>query len=111
MRTAASQVIWLRHDAPTKPAPGAPCNGCGVCCAAEPCPVAMLRFWRRRGPCPALQWSETGARYHCGLLANPAGFFPWLPRRSHAFAQRLLRRWIAAGIGCDSDAELRIDQP
>ena len=33
------QIVHLHRDAPPKPAPGAPCNGCGVCCAAETCPA------------------------------------------------------------------------
>lgn len=27
--------------APEKPEEGAPCNGCGFCCAAEPCGLAV----------------------------------------------------------------------
>ena len=46
------QTIHLYRDAPPKPAVGAPCNGCGVCCAAAPCPASLLIFSRRREPCP-----------------------------------------------------------
>jgi len=89
MRT---DIIHLHTAAPAKPAPGAPCNGCGVCCALETCPAARLRFLRAAGPCPALEWSAGERRYHCGLLVQPR--LRWL--------RPLLRRWIAAGQGCDA---------
>ena len=81
-----AQTIRLHRDAPTKPALAAPCNGCGVCCAAE--------------PCPALEWHDD--RYRCGLLARPRHYLPWLPARWNDLARRLLGRWLAAGKGCDS---------
>ena len=100
--TMTDQTIHLHRNAPRKPAADAPCNGCGVCCAAEPCPVGSLRFLRRRGPCPALEWH--GDLYRCGLLARPRHYLQWLPRRWEGTAHRLLRRWIASGLGCDSSA-------
>jgi len=36
------EVILIHPEAPAKPPLGAPCNGCGVCCLAEPCPVGVL---------------------------------------------------------------------
>lgn len=90
----------LRADAPPKPAVGAPCNGCGLCCAAETCPVGMLRFLRRTGPCPALEWS--GDRYRCAFVAGTRRLLP-LPR---AWTVRAAARWIAAGSGCDCRAEI-----
>lgn len=85
------RVILLQPEAPAKPAPGDACNGCGVCCAAEPCPVGVLATGRRRGACRLLRWDATAARYRCGALAGPR------------WSRPLLRRWIAAGIGCDSE--------
>ena len=76
------------------PAPGAPCNGCGVCCLAEPCPVGIVLSRRLRGPCEALRWED--GRYRCGALT----------RARHPLVRRLLARWIAAGIGCDAALEL-----
>lgn len=90
------QIILLQPAAPAKPPPGAACNGCGACCATEPCPVGMLRSLRRRGACRQLRWDEASSRYHCGLMADGA------PR----WLRRLAARWIAAGIGCDADLEL-----
>jgi hypothetical protein len=99
------QTLVLHREAPAKPPPGAPCNGCGVCCAAAPCPAALLIFRSRQGPCPALEWQTqpAPARYRCGLLASPQRRLRWLPA---ALARRLFARWIAAGRGCDSDAEI-----
>lgn len=99
------RIIELRADAPAKPAVGQPCNGCGVCCALETCPLAMLRFLRRRGPCPALEWSETETRYACGLLNHPERYLA-LPDGAHRLARRFFARTIAAGKGCDCNAEM-----
>ena len=100
---AAEHFIAIRRAAPAKPATGAPCNGCGICCAAEPCPVSRYLLGHRAGACPALQWHEPQHRYVCGMVAAPAGFMRWLPESLQAPFRRLIRRWIAAGIGCDSD--------
>ena len=98
------RTIHLHRQAPPKPPLAAPCNGCGVCCAAETCPAGRLRFLRRHGPCPALEWQ--GNLYRCGLLARPRHYLPWLPSRWDASARRLLARWIAAGRGCDSSVSV-----
>lgn len=99
-----TQTIHVHRDAPAKPSPGAPCNGCGICCLAETCPAGRMLFRRRHGPCPAQGWD--GQRYRCGLLDNPGAYFPCLPERAEGGVRKLLSRWIAAGIGCDSDAEV-----
>ena len=96
------RVILLQPEAPPKPASGQPCNGCGVCCAAEPCPLGMWISRRRHGACAALLWNDAEQRYHCGAVAEPQRFLGWLPP---ALARRLALRWIAASRGCDSDLE------
>ncbi|MFN4148582.1 MAG: hypothetical protein ACK4E4_03430 [Rhodocyclaceae bacterium] len=93
-------AIRLHAAAPQKPAFGAPCNGCGVCCALTPCPLSRLSLRHRDGSCPALTWQ--GERYVCGLVVAPQGFIRWLPRR-------LRLRWIGVGWGCDCDAEIASD--
>lgn len=102
----APGLIEIHPAAPPKPAQGAPCNGCGVCCAALPCPVSRLLLDHRRGGCPALQWDGPEQRYRCGMVLAPAQYVSWLPRRWNAFAGRRFARWIAAGRGCDSDIEI-----
>jgi hypothetical protein len=87
------RTIRIEPAAPPKPAPGAACNGCGVCCLAEPCPVGIVVSRRRSGACAALRWD--GQRYTCGVLTDARGW-----------RARWLSRWIAAGRGCDSTTEV-----
>lgn len=98
----AYRVIHLHLEAPPKPPEGAACNGCGLCCAAEPCPLGVLVSRRRVGACSALQWSDGDGRYFCGLVSAPASVLPWLPRRAAPLVSRLAKRWIASAIGCDA---------
>ncbi|MEY4561302.1 MAG: hypothetical protein RLZZ618_579 [Pseudomonadota bacterium] len=98
---ASQQVIHIHPAAPDKPEVGAPCNGCGVCCLAEPCPVGVLVSRRRHGACAALMWDEQQARYLCGVVSSPHRFVA--PRWLAALAGRFAPRWIAAGAGCDCD--------
>ena len=102
-------VILLRSEAPAKPPVGQACNGCGVCCAAEPCPLGMLLSRRRSGACVALRWTEADRRYHCDVVAAPRRWLrvlAWLPE---AASRRLALRWIGAGRGCD--ASLQAERP
>nr|WP_101047214.1 hypothetical protein [Macromonas nakdongensis] len=99
------QIIHIQPAAPPKPALGAPCNGCGLCCLAEPCPLGMLLSRRRRGACVALRWSAPQGRYLCGAMADPAdvlGRWGWWPP-----VRWWVRRAISAGRGCD--AALQVD--
>lgn len=100
------QTVRLHRSAPAKPSEGAPCNGCGVCCALETCPAARLRFWQKQGPCPALEWSAEQNCYRCGLLLRPGHYFAWLPQAGESLASRLFARWISAAQGCDCNAEV-----
>lgn len=110
--TESYQTIWLHQNSPIKPAAGAPCNGCGVCCAITPCPLARVRFARFWRPlpkvvkCPALSWSDEGSRYECGLLTKPKQYWRWVPSKLHLRWQLLVSRWIATGIGCDCTSEI-----
>ena len=90
-RRDVTQTIRIHAAAPEKPVWGAACNGCGVCCLAETCPVGMVISGRRQGACRALRWDAKGASYRCGLMAVAA-------------LRHVVKRWIAAGHGCDSDA-------
>lgn len=97
----ATHIITIRADAPPKPAEGEACNGCGICCSAERCPVAWLFLPLRGGPCPALEWNAKAGRYRCGMVDNPARHVRWLPRRWNPRASQWFARRIAAGHGCD----------
>ena len=102
-QSPAPRRIYLHVEAPAKPAEGGACNGCGVCCAAAPCPLGAVLSRRLRGPCAALEWVDDTRQYRCGALANPGRWLPALPRR---WARALVLRWIAAGRGCDSTLEV-----
>jgi len=92
-------LIQIHPAAPAKPAFGAPCNGCGVCCLTQLCPLGMLRYRRARGPCPALRWENDRQRYACGMLAGAR----------HRLTRWWVRRMIAAGQGCDCSAVVEPD--
>lgn len=99
------RLIYIQPGAAAKPPMGAPCNGCGLCCLAEPCPLGVLLSRSRKGACKALRWEEETKQYRCGALAavSPqAGSVPGLVAR---WRVRLVRRWIAAGDGCDCALE------
>jgi hypothetical protein len=98
------QLIHIHPEAPTKPALGASCNGCGVCCLAEPCPVGMIISRKRRGACDVLVWSGAEGRYCCGLML-PGAVGGWRGVVSAVWL-RWVRRMIAAGSGCDASLEL-----
>jgi len=99
---ADEKLIWLHHQAPDKPAMGQPCNGCGVCCATEPCPVAIAFLWQRHGRCRALEWDDGLRHYRCGMLRRPEYYVRSLPRFLHHTMRRWVRRWIAADTACDA---------
>ncbi|EEF22670.1 conserved hypothetical protein [Ricinus communis] len=101
-----TQVITIHAQAPAKPALGETCNGCGVCCAAEPCPVSLALLWPHRAPCRALIWSDPAQRYLCGMVSEPARFLRWLPAGMNDIASRIFKRWIAADTACDADVAL-----
>jgi len=107
------QIIHIHALAPTKPAFGAPCNGCGVCCLVAPCPLGMVLSRKRSGTCHALRWGDGPALYRCGAVSDMhATLEKALPRSLRRlapllapFLRRLALRWIAAGKGCDSTLE------
>lgn len=107
------QIIHIEPLAPSKPLVGAPCNGCGVCCLAEPCPLGMVLSRRRVGACLALRWSATAQQYRCGAISATGEvlneslpkMLRWMAPCLTRLVARLARRWISAGVGCDSSLE------
>jgi hypothetical protein len=99
-------VIHLHIEAPPKPPLGEACNGCGVCCAWQPCPLGVLVTGRRHGACAALRWHDAEHRYRCTMVDAPEAAWPRLPVALRGPLKRLARRWIAAGAGCDSSLEI-----
>ena len=101
------QVIHVHPAAPAKPELGSPCNGCGLCCLAEPCPLGQVISRKRSGACDALRWDEASSVYRCGVLSDTASVLgPRLAWLAPAL-RRLARRWIAAGVGCDATLEAK----
>ena len=107
---AQTQLIELHSLAPDKPDYGARCNGCGVCCAAAPCPVAFVFLFQFRGRCRALLWQEDAARYVCGMVSFPDRYVWLIPENWREPVGRFVATRIAAGDGCDSAAEV-LDTP
>lgn len=110
----AQQFIQIHAAAPAQPRWGEPCNGCGVCCLLRPCPVGIVLSRRLKGPCAALRWDESATRYLCSALGDFRS--PDAPdkgddsaRWSERLRRSVARRLIAAGEGCDCDAELDSD--
>lgn len=109
MTKTATQIIELHRLAPAKPALHAPCNGCGICCAAEPCPVAILFLFQRKGRCHALLWQEDQLRYVCGMVIQPARYSRLIPKSISEVMGKFFASRIAANIGCDSTIEIAND--
>ena len=105
MKPSHERVIYLHPAAPAKPAVGAAGNGCGLCCRAEPCPLGIWVSRRRTGACKAVQWDAAHQHYRCGMVSDPGAVLGWRRPWAVALVARLARRWIAAGIGCDTDWE------
>jgi len=101
-----TQTIELHPLAPPKPDLGARCNGCGICCAAEPCPVAYIFLFQFKGRCRALLWQNEELRYVCGMVVSPDQYVPFLPKRSRALMGRFFASRIAADYGCDLAADV-----
>ena len=101
----ARRIAETIAKAPPKPASGSPCNGCGFCCAAEPCGVALNHIpgCSAQGPCPAMEF-EAG-RFFCGMIRRPSHYMQ-LP---NAWADEVLGDMIAqalgAGRGCDAETD------
>jgi hypothetical protein len=106
MKKIQFQEVELHPQSPEKPVYGAPCNGCGICCAAGPCPVALVFLFQFKGKCRALLWQDETGRYVCGMVASPDRYVKLIPEKWRASGGRFFASRIAAGAGCDSAAEI-----
>lgn len=98
-------IIELHRVLPAKPSYGAVCNGCGLCCLTETCPVARAWLWQWKGACKALEWNDDLQRYFCGMVHSPSRYLRWLPRGLAHWMRPVFARWISVESGCDADYE------
>ncbi|GAA6143043.1 hypothetical protein [Hydrogenophaga sp. 5NK40-0174] len=99
------RLIHIHPEAPLKPALGDGCNGCGVCCILEPCPLGQLVSRKRSGACKALRWDESQSLYRCGMVTDPDAVLGVRWKWASPVLRRLAMRWISAGSGCDAAIE------
>jgi len=78
---------------PDQPAFGAPCNGCGLCCAREVCAIGRLAFGDVPPPCPGLTYAEGRLWCRLVLVEQAAGLAP------------VLATALGIGRGCDASFE------
>lgn len=96
-------------DGPAKPLYGQPCNGCGLCCLMEQCPISVEVF----GPsavCPALESLPAGG-FTCGLIARPRHYLEAKTPELADLMGETFGVMLGAGTGCDgvlSDADRAI---
>ncbi|HRD83935.1 MAG TPA: hypothetical protein PLF63_02050 [Rubrivivax sp.] len=95
-------IVHLHPQAPLPPPHGEACNGCGVCCSLEPCPLGMLLSGALSGPCRMLRWRPDRSRYECGALR----WSQHLPGPASGPVTACVSRWIAAGQGCDASLQV-----
>ncbi len=87
---------------PAKPLLGEPCNGCGYCCAVEPCGLAREYISPDiHGPCPALEF-ENG-RFHCGLVRRPSLYMRLPNDWADPILGSLFSQALGVGKGCDAE--------
>jgi ABC-type thiamin/hydroxymethylpyrimidine transport system permease subunit len=74
-----------------KPSFGAPCNGCGLCCAEEVCGIGKIVHGDIQGPCPSLMF--VGDRFRCAVVMTElvAGMPPKIAEA------------LGIGKGCDAN--------
>lgn len=107
-------TIHIHPQAPGKVPEGAACNGCGVCCLFEPCPLGVVLSRTRFGACSAVRWQDAPGQYRCGAIVAPEAVLAvslprgtrWLARLLAPLLRRWGARWIAAGTGCDSNLKV-----
>ena len=85
-----------------KPRLGSPCNGCGLCCAAQICGIGEQYFPGALAPCPAL--TLTDGRFQCGLVLHPSKLFA-LRFDADEILTPMFAKAIGSGQGCGMEDE------
>jgi hypothetical protein len=96
---AERRAMVVAAGPPKKPHEGAVCNGCGLCCAVQLCPLAIEFIPDAAAPCPAMEFAE--GRFWCGLARRPSRYLD-----TPASGDRLIRGMVftalSIGEGCDA---------
>lgn len=90
----------MSERAPEYPGYGKPCNGCGFCCAAQPCGLAEEFLGAKEGPCPAMEFAD--GRFRCGLVAHPSDYLGF-PDFGNELVGGMIAEALGIGKGCDSE--------
>jgi hypothetical protein len=114
MAMTTQHIIPIHQLAPAKAPAGSECNGCGVCCLLEPCPMGIVLSARRSGACVAVLWDDATGQYRCGAVVAPQEVLlkalpfsvRWLAPVLVFLLKPVALRWISAGTGCDSELEV-----
>lgn len=100
-----------------KPQIGRACNGCGYCCAVQPCDIATEFLGAASsGVCPALERDSVKGGMVCGMIVRPLHYLladglkrfgasadvPAL-QPAHAEISASIAQALGAGRGCDSE--------
>lgn len=91
----------MSEGPPKKPPEGQACNGCGLCCALQPCPIAVELLQAVERPCPALEFGD--GRFWCGLARTPSRYLD-TPRAGDRPIGAMVRLELGIGEGCDTGA-------
>ena len=83
-----------------KPPFRAPCNGCGVCCLAQLCPIAIDWLPGVTTPCPALE-TEDG-RFWCGLIRHPSKHLG-IRFNGDSILSPMIAKGVGLGQGCSME--------
>lgn len=84
-------MMLMSERAPPKPPHGAPCNGCGLCCAVEVCAIGRVAFPDVPAPCPGMVFDD--GRFGCMLVLVEAA----------SGMEPLIATALGIGKGCDAD--------
>lgn len=97
-----SDTICLPPKIDVKPPRGSPCNGCGWCCAMEPCGLAREFIGEHvKAPCPALERRD--GRFVCGLILRPSHYLRLPNDWADEHLGGVFADALGVGKGCDAD--------